>query len=355
MMLLGRTGGHYCMLGKRLENLAGRGMDGSGGSRSVRIGWSSAGTMGPVVLVYHADGGGHPSGEYRGRFVTLPDPCTGEGAAYLLRDAQEREDGEEEGAQGDTRVSSSSGCHLQEVQWHKQRYGAWFVGDTVIEDGSMYLASLVDPLFIVLPVLEKSLSDGQDTPFMDAESVCETSRMGETYPDLFEVCGQSSSAWGAVCDVKVAGGDQFFRFNPDRALAWLHIKVSSVREALLGTKDTLYENMEPKALDAFAVGIVSEYLSAEWMAKVAQKFGVSVEDAKGAPAKVEAFVQSHAAPTHDGQPFAKDGGRQGPAKKAKVAGDGLTAKQRELKKGAKGTKSLMGFFSAGSGGGATKS
>lgn len=46
--------------------------------------------------------------------------------------------------------------HLQEVNWYKERYRSWFVGDSVQEDGSMYLCTPVDPLFLALPLLESS-------------------------------------------------------------------------------------------------------------------------------------------------------------------------------------------------------
>ena len=46
--------------------------------------------------------------------------------------------------------------HLQEVNWYKERYRSWFVGDAVLEDGSMYLCTPVDPLFLALPLLESS-------------------------------------------------------------------------------------------------------------------------------------------------------------------------------------------------------
>ncbi len=46
--------------------------------------------------------------------------------------------------------------HLQEVNWYKERFRSWFVGDAVLEDGSMYLCTPVDPLFLALPLLESS-------------------------------------------------------------------------------------------------------------------------------------------------------------------------------------------------------
>ncbi len=46
--------------------------------------------------------------------------------------------------------------HLQEVNWFKERYRAWFVGDNVIDDGGLYLCTPVDPLLMALPLLEAS-------------------------------------------------------------------------------------------------------------------------------------------------------------------------------------------------------
>ena len=46
--------------------------------------------------------------------------------------------------------------HLQEVNWFKEQYSSWFCGDAVIGDGSLYLATPVDPLFLALPILEAS-------------------------------------------------------------------------------------------------------------------------------------------------------------------------------------------------------
>lgn len=45
---------------------------------------------------------------------------------------------------------------LQEVNWFKERFRSWFVGDAVIDHGSLYLSTPVDPLFIALSILEAS-------------------------------------------------------------------------------------------------------------------------------------------------------------------------------------------------------
>lgn len=46
--------------------------------------------------------------------------------------------------------------HLQEANWFKERYRAWFLGDYVLGDGGMYLCTPIDPLFLALPLLESS-------------------------------------------------------------------------------------------------------------------------------------------------------------------------------------------------------
>ena len=46
--------------------------------------------------------------------------------------------------------------HLQEVNWYKERYRSWLVGDSVLEDGSMYLCTPIHPYFLALPLMESS-------------------------------------------------------------------------------------------------------------------------------------------------------------------------------------------------------
>ncbi|KAL8538003.1 hypothetical protein ACS0TY_000090 [Phlomoides rotata] len=42
---------------------------------------------------------------------------------------------------------------LQELHWF---LGSWFLGDYVCEDGRLYTATPVDPVFILLPVFEEA-------------------------------------------------------------------------------------------------------------------------------------------------------------------------------------------------------
>ena len=43
-----------------------------------------------------------------------------------------------------------------EVQRVKQFFSSWIVGDEIISDGGLFLGTPVDPLIILLPILERS-------------------------------------------------------------------------------------------------------------------------------------------------------------------------------------------------------
>ena len=45
---------------------------------------------------------------------------------------------------------------LCELNRHSPKYGSWFVGDAVVSDGSLLLATPIDPLFCLLPGLERN-------------------------------------------------------------------------------------------------------------------------------------------------------------------------------------------------------
>ena len=69
--------------------------------------------------------------------------------------------------------------HLQEVNWYKERFRSWFVGDAVLEDGSMYLCTPVDPLFLALPLLESSRMQVTDS---SQEIPCPTAHLSRCHP-----------------------------------------------------------------------------------------------------------------------------------------------------------------------------
>ncbi|PWA86265.1 hypothetical protein CTI12_AA141630 [Artemisia annua] len=56
---------------------------------------------------------------------------------------------------------------LEEVNWFKHSYASWFIGDYISEDGSLYAATQVDPVFILLPLFsEARMKNTEFDPFI---------------------------------------------------------------------------------------------------------------------------------------------------------------------------------------------
>jgi len=53
--------------------------------------------------------------------------------------------------------------HIWELQRVYQPPSSWIMGHDIQEDGSFYLATIIDPLFLVLPLLDKGRNKVQIT------------------------------------------------------------------------------------------------------------------------------------------------------------------------------------------------
>ncbi|KAJ6925149.1 ribonuclease H2 subunit B isoform X1 [Populus alba x Populus x berolinensis] len=58
--------------------------------------------------------------------------------------------------------NDNEGAVLQELHWFKQSHTSWFLGDYVSQDGSLYTATPVDPVFILLPIFEEARMKKRD-------------------------------------------------------------------------------------------------------------------------------------------------------------------------------------------------
>eukprot|EP00201_Polytomella_parva_P020658 CAMPEP_0175047142 /NCGR_PEP_ID=MMETSP0052_2-20121109/5426_1 /TAXON_ID=51329 ORGANISM="Polytomella parva, Strain SAG 63-3" /NCGR_SAMPLE_ID=MMETSP0052_2 /ASSEMBLY_ACC=CAM_ASM_000194 /LENGTH=374 /DNA_ID=CAMNT_0016310975 /DNA_START=26 /DNA_END=1147 /DNA_ORIENTATION=+ len=94
------------------------------------------------VLILHDESAGSELRE--NQFIdtlNLPHPKTGESQAYLIKDGI-----------------------LQELNCSKLMYGCWSINEKLIADGTLYLATPIDPLFVLLPYLDgRPLSSGSST------------------------------------------------------------------------------------------------------------------------------------------------------------------------------------------------
>ncbi|CAN4122142.1 unnamed protein product [Withania somnifera] len=90
---------------------------------------------------------------------------------------------------------------LQELHWFKQSYGSWFLGDYVCEDGRLYTATPVDPVFVLLPIFEEARMKKNDDSgkFRQVDEIIYV--VG--YPGYQHLSSVAENCMQVVCDVKV--------------------------------------------------------------------------------------------------------------------------------------------------------
>lgn len=132
--------------------------------------------------------------------VPLPHPKTEASSLYLKAD---------------------SGKYLELVKF-KEKRGSWIVEDFVEPDGSLYVATPMDPLFFAVALLQKS------NKFRPLEDFVEDN----SYPHLLNVIRSCSNRMQHIADVKELGEDRVYRYNESKCVAWLTKKVKAVAAAL---------------------------------------------------------------------------------------------------------------------------
>lgn len=170
---------------------------------------------------------------------------------------------------------------LLELHWFKQSYGSWFLGDYVCEDGRLYIATQVDPVFILLPIFEEArMKKGDDLgKFRQLDEIIYI----DGYPGYQQLASLAEKSMEVVCDVKEIDSTKFFRLNDSKVLKWLQYKVHQLLPTLL-TLDKNYAAQNTKDTLIGAVSIVGEYLKEEpWLKLLCEELKVSLQEVVKAP------------------------------------------------------------------------
>ncbi|KAK2075807.1 hypothetical protein QBZ16_001548 [Prototheca wickerhamii] len=227
------------------------------------------------------------------------------------------------------------GDALCEITIHRPNYGSWFLGQSVVQDGATCVATPVDPLFILLPALEKAAGRG----YCDSEAIVEG--LG---PLALAVPALRRAKFDAVCETKTAGDLSFYLLNKTKAMLWLEGKVAATKEGL--KQQRAWANAGPDgddSLTAYAVGLLGEYLSESWLAALRERLGVE-------PPPVNVGGLDYAAMEYGvagTEPEAKKPKAQANPKelaKLKAAEARQATKAAKLAKEAAGMRKLSGFF-----------
>ncbi|ONK74205.1 uncharacterized protein A4U43_C03F3880 [Asparagus officinalis] len=152
---------------------------------------------------------------------------------------------------------------LQELHWFKQSYGSWFLGDYVCEDGSLYISTPVDPIFILLPIFaDARMKRGTDLGvFRQLDEILYI----EGYPGYRRLMSMAEDSMHLVCEVKEVGSSKFFRLDDSKVLSWLCCKVVHLK-ASLAKLDKNYAIQDERETLKEIVSILGEYLKDEpWL------------------------------------------------------------------------------------------
>ncbi|KAL4856766.1 Ribonuclease H2 subunit B [Chlorella vulgaris] len=249
--------------------------------------------------------------EQQQHFITLPDPKTGQPASYLL----------------------AGGC-LQELNWYKQQYSSWLVGNSVVKDGGVFIATPVDPLLVLLPLLEQARA--AQNVFQDIEQILSTAASSSAAL-LLPLLG-SGEQLGCLCDVKRVGGQGYYRLNDALVVAWLKLKVEQAMAAMRTSPAAAFSGMDDLSLTAYAAGLVGEYLGQHWQDKLAAALNLP-DELPALPAHPPPQPDSDVKPTEK-KP------RMDPkeAAKLKAAESRQATKVAKLAKEASNMRKLSAFF-----------
>eukprot|EP00963_Diacronema_lutheri_P003433 scaffold283_cov316-Pavlova_lutheri.AAC.3 len=230
------------------------------------------------------------------------------------------------------------------LEWNawRPKFGTWMVGDAVLEDSGLYMATPVDPLFSMISLLERSRrkSKESDGMFCDLEHILGQEDGCEVLMGVNELEQRLES----ICSVKQIGGMKFFRLCDEKALAWLCCKVDQVMVGMQENCGGMFKQLSTEALRAYAVEFLSDYMSNEWLVRLREILDVQVQST-GA---TEVFGDIRDA--DEGDFVTRESAEERKKRQAQVK----SKQQEEARKkaklakaaaAAKGTKQLTAFFS----------
>jgi hypothetical protein len=241
-----------------------------------------------VILGYGLGGGGNPQIEQKLRLITLPAPSTGAAQAFALALT-------ENASAAANATTSSSPPMLLELSRHKTKHAAWAVGRAVLADGGVVLATPVDPLLVLLPLLRpapastaEGAAEGAPPPmFQDLDGLLTDPR----WPGLAQLRPLVEPLLPLICEVKQVQEDEeeeeegegsgrrrtttrhYYRLSDARAAAYLRLMAKRAAQALRDCRSPAAAQLDDAHALAYALGWLGEWVSAAWLAVAAAGLG----------------------------------------------------------------------------------
>lgn len=244
--------------------------------------------------------------------ITLQHPCTKQPTKFLL--------------QSDTNA-------LYEINAHKDKCCSWFIDSSVQQDGSLYVITPFDPLFILLPYLRENVETGKFLLLDQMLKDCE-------FPDCAKLVKcLTATALVNITDSSGEGDLIGYKYNDEKTLRWLKIKVERTVEAIKATGFFVprgdHGDEDDREVIEYAFGIVTSYTDLSVTCRLRTHMNIRSKPQKRHSIGTDNHSQSKRIKNEN-----NISGKKTPK---------MTRAQRELSKvNKKGMKSISSFFSSSS-------
>eukprot|EP00055_Hartaetosiga_balthica_P010022 m.41359 g.41359 ORF g.41359 m.41359 type:complete len:275 (+) comp6995_c0_seq1:1-825(+) len=225
------------------------------------------------------------------------------------------------------------------MKWDDEVPRSLFIGDNVKKDGSIFMGVCVDPLFLLLPHLEKSRET--QNMFVQLEAIIPTDKYSgfRYFDEGSDMAARIDNVLELVCEVRGAGSIRAYRLDDEKLMKWLKAKVMQVAlnvEDSMLTSTCMKKEIPFHTKLQFSYGVISTYLGDALAKKLHHELGLVVveekKDVMGEYAGMHALEDYSISSTTD---------PSGPPKKTPK----LTAAQKQLQNvDKKGMKSIASFF-----------
>ncbi|KAF9914457.1 Ribonuclease H2 subunit B [Lobosporangium transversale] len=191
--------------------------------------------------------------------ILLPNPSSGLPSRYIIQ----------EGRLFEMQVVDTEGLR------------SWFVGDTVQSDGSLYITTPIDPVFMFIPILDimRQKTIDSEGRFLTIDTIFES----DQYTSLRHLSQlhKIELSLALVCEVRGSSIMKTFRLDDDKTMKWLKQKVELIVNKFesvpalvesIAYTESLPEVCRKEAIVQSALRLVSAYLSDSWDAKLAAEY-----------------------------------------------------------------------------------
>ncbi|XP_055850066.1 ribonuclease H2 subunit B [Episyrphus balteatus] len=242
---------------------------------------------------------------------------------------------------------------LFEIQQFSEPHRSWLINNKVCSNGKAYLTIPIDSTFLALFYLKKFCSEramALDDIIDDDDPSVHKFLSQYVIKDHLEI----------VADVKTASGMNYFKYNPQRTIAWMAVKVKNLAERL--KKESIYcgfsslsqnykksevtQTVEEVDYLRNACDIVGSYVDLNVHEELKEYLGIKEMEIKAANNKRKSINSENglAKKIKLEDSSSENNIEESPKAAAPVKEKKVTAKDKALAKGAKGTKSISSFF-----------